>query len=288
MVTTTAWISKQNNPLVQSGFATIDSGATATLAIPCGGRGLVRLGIPSTFTGTALTFTVQPFPPANPASPTIAPPFRTLKDGAGNTVSKVIGANQVVEVPELSGVYAFTIVSNATEEQADAIEVQMVGETPFPFDASAAASAAAAAFPSAFPRTAPYTKANLTAATAWTTGNSPQTLFTVTGNVLMQVYAVVTTGITSTGATGTLSVGVTGNTACLLPLTTMDGSNFPTGAVWTDSSPTLKAESLGDAYASVLVANTNVIVTIATNSVTAGGIIVYCRWVPISAGATVA
>jgi hypothetical protein len=144
--------------------------------------------------------------------------------------------------------------------------------------------------PSALSQLTTYTQAVLTTATptAWTTGNSPITLFTVTGTVLMQVFAVITTAITSTGATGTISIGVSGATAALLPLTVADGSNFPTGAVWTDASPTLKAESLGDAYSAVLEASSNVIATIATNSLTAGGIIVYCRWVPISAGATVA
>ncbi len=87
--------------------------------------------------------------------------------------------------------------------------------------------------------------------------------------------------------TGTVAVGVTGNTACLLPQTTMDGTNFPLGSVWVDSSPTLKAESLQDAYASVAVNSTNIIGTIATNSATAGGIVIVCRWVPLTAGATV-
>lgn len=139
-----------------------------------------------------------------------------------------------------------------------------------------------AQFPAAFSRVAVFTKADITAgAASWTTGHSPISLFTVTGQVLCQVYAVITTGFTSTGTNGTVAIGVSGNTASLLPQTTADGTNFPTGAVWTDSSPTLKAESLGDAYAAVLV-NSNIIGTIATNSMTAGGIVIFCRWVPIS------
>lgn len=143
--------------------------------------------------------------------------------------------------------------------------------------------------PSALSRLATYTQAALQTATptAWTTGNSPVTLFTVTGKVLMQVMAVVTTALTSTGANGTVSIGVAGATAALLPLTVVDGTNFPLGAVWTDASPTLKAESLGDAYSAVFEADANVIATIATNSITAGGLIIYCRWIPLSPGASV-
>lgn len=286
MATTTAWIPKQTKTASASaGIATIDSGETATLPIPIGGLAVVRIGIPSTFTGTAITFTVQPYRPDDATAPTLSPPFRVLKDGVGNTVTKTVSTNTVFEVPELSGAYAFTIVSNASEGQSDAIEVSMFGANPSPFDASAVAGP----FPSAFTRLATYTKAAIASAPgAWTTGNSPLTLFTVTGLVLCQVVGAITTGFTSTGATGTVAVGVTGNTAVLLPQTTADGSNFPTGAAWVDSSPTVKAESLQDATAAVLVYNTNIIGTIATNSMTAGGVILVCRWVPMSLGASVA
>ncbi len=135
--------------------------------------------------------------------------------------------------------------------------------------------------PSALSRLATYTQPTLQSATpvAWTTGNSPVTLFTVTGKVLLQLMAVVTNGL--------VEVGVAGATAAMLPQVVVNGTNFPTGAVWTDSSPTLKAESLGDAYSAVFEADANVIATIATNSVTAGGLIIYCRWIPLSPGATV-
>lgn len=116
----------------RSGYATIDINETATLAIPCHGRALVRLGFPSTFTGTTVTFTVQAFPPADPAAPTIAPVFRPLYDDAGNLVTVTATDNSSVEVPELSGCYAFTIVSGSSEAAARSIEVQMVGEPSTP------------------------------------------------------------------------------------------------------------------------------------------------------------
>ncbi len=141
--------------------------------------------------------------------------------------------------------------------------------------------------PSALSQLSTYTQAVMTTATptAWNVGTV--NLFTVTGKVLVQIMAVVTTAITSTGATGTLEVGVAGATASMLPQAVVNGSNFVLGAVWTDTTPTLKAESLGDAFSAVFEADANIIATVATNNVMAGGIIFYCRWVPLSAGATV-
>lgn len=263
--------------------ATIAASETTSDEIVLGGRAVVNIHLP-TVDAAYFTYLVK----INPGDTAVQ-----LVDTTGTAISYPRGSSSTTTGTKsyteaaLGGIYSVQLVSSASQSSTRTIGISARGQDPVPFDVTDAAAAIATLFPSAFTRVATYTKANLTAATAWTIGNSPQTLFTVTGQVLMQVMAVVTTGITSTGATGTLAVGVTGNTACLLPLTVMDGTNFPTGAVWTDATPTLKAESLGDAYAAVLVANTNVIVTIATNSVTAGGIIVYCRWIPISPGATV-
>lgn len=126
------------------------------------------------------------------------------------------------------------------------------------------------------------------AGTALTTGASPVTLFTVTGTVLVRIWAFVTTGLTSTGGTGTLAIGVTGNTAACIAATTMDGTNFPTGSVWAgDTSPTVKGEALSGGSLNGVLAASSIICTIATNSGTAGSITFFCEWRPVSAGATV-
>jgi len=124
------------------------------------------------------------------------------------------------------------------------------------------------------------TKVITAAATSLTTGLSPVTLFTVQGLVLARVFAAVPTAITSTGGTGTIAVGVTGNTGALLAATTADGTNFPTGSVWAgDTSPTVKAEVFSAAALNwAPVYNTNIIATIATNSMTAGAITFYCEY----------
>ena len=133
-----------------------------------------------------------------------------------------------------------------------------------------------------------FTKADVTAVTAWSTANSPITLFTVTGTVLARIYGITVTALTSTGSTGTLAVGVTGTTTAFLGTTTADGTNFATGSVWLDTSPTIRTEALVAANLTTMLLNgANVILTIATNNMTAGAMTLYCDWAPVSAGATV-
>lgn len=131
-----------------------------------------------------------------------------------------------------------------------------------------------------------FTKADVTAATAWTTANSPVTIFTVTGTVLMQVWGEVTTGITSTSSTGTLALGTTDNASVFIGATTANGTNFATGDVWTTTT-TAKSGALPGTGNWFVVRSDNVTVTIATNNMTAGAVNIYCRWIPITAGATV-
>ena len=85
-----------------AGQATIESGETATEAIPCGGRSVVRLGVPTIDTGT-LTFTVVPYKGAT---------ARALEDTAGNAVAVASSTGGFsVTIPELSGCYSFTIIA---------------------------------------------------------------------------------------------------------------------------------------------------------------------------------
>lgn len=128
------------------------------------------------------------------------------------------------------------------------------------------------------------------AATSFTTAASPVTLFTVDGDVLCRVFATVQTGLTSTSSTGTLAIGVTGATGGLLAATTMDGTNFPTGAAWAgDTSPTLKAEVLSNSALNwvLLASGADIIATVATNNATAGAITFYCMYIPLSRDAKI-
>lgn len=133
-----------------------------------------------------------------------------------------------------------------------------------------------------------FAKADVTAVTAWTTANSPVTIATVTGVVLCRVMGHVTTAITSTGATGTLALGVSSNTTLWIAATTANGTNFGTNDVWVGPTTTSKGNLLNNTSGWALVSNDTIKVTIATNNMTAGGMTLYVEWYPISSGATVA
>ena len=126
---------------------------------------------------------------------------------------------------------------------------------------------------------------SIPAVSVLTTGASPYSLFTVTGVVIANVWAVSGAALASTSSTGTLAVGVSGNTACYLAQATINGTNFPAAnTVWAgDSSPTLLGEVISaGALTGVLQGPTPIIATIATNSLTTGSITFYCFYYPIS------
>jgi hypothetical protein len=135
-----------------------------------------------------------------------------------------------------------------------------------------------------------FAKKTISAAgSSLTTGASPVSFFTVTGDVLVRVYATVGTALASTLNNGTLALGVSGNTGACIAATTADGTNFAAGTVWAgDTSPAVKGEALSaGALNGVLIKDEDIICTVATNSMTAGTMEIYCEWIPLSAGASV-
>ena len=140
------------------------------------------------------------------------------------------------------------------------------------------------------PRIVSHAKANVTGGTAWTTANSPVAVFSVTGAVLARCWGVVSTAMTSTGATGTIALGVSNNTGIFIAATTIDGTNAAvTGQVWVDSTPVTFGESLPLTGNWVAIGGGfDIFVTIATNNMSAGGMTVYCQFLPTVASASVA
>lgn len=110
------------------------------------------------------------------------------------------------------------------------------------------------------------------------TGN-PATLFTVTGDVLVQVFAVCGTGLNG-GGTATIEVGIAGNTAALIAQTAAD--DIDTNEVWVDASPGT-AQAIPSAQ--ILTNGTDIIQTIGTANVTAGVLTYYALWAPLSSSA---
>ena len=78
----------------------------------------------------------------------------------------------------------------------------------------------------------------------------PLTLFTVTGDVLVGIYGVCTTLLA--GATATLSVGVAGNTAGLIALTT--ATDIDANEIWLDTTPSVGLDT-SDALTYFIVVN---------------------------------
>lgn len=106
------------------------------------------------------------------------------------------------------------------------------------------------------------------------------TLFTVTGDVLVSVFAVCSESLA--GASATIEVGISGNTAALVAQTT--ATNINAGEVWVDTSPATVESVPAD---KILTNGTDIIETVGTADITDGTLTYYCMWVPLTTGATV-
>lgn len=116
------------------------------------------------------------------------------------------------------------------------------------------------------------------AATTGAIGITP--LFTVTGTVAIQVFAVA--GAVDLTGSGTLEVGISGNTAAIIAQTA--ATAIDAGEIWYGLNP----PTVGVMPNQLIVASTNIIQTIATDTVTAGTLTFYCLWYPISQDGNVA
>ena len=104
----------------------------------------------------------------------------------------------------------------------------------------------------------------------------PTTLFTVTGDVLVRIFGVCTVALA--GASATIEVGVTGNTAGLLALTT--GTDIDANDIWFAAAPAdIGVTALSDVATPILIVNSlNIIETLKTANLTGGDIYYVCIW----------
>lgn len=120
-----------------------------------------------------------------------------------------------------------------------------------------------------------------TFAAATTGAVGAHTLFTVTGSVLANVWGECSTDVTGSG---TGEVGVTGNTAVFIAQTT--GTAIDAGEVWQNATPTVGVgAALGNAKP--VTNGLDILLTIATDTFTAGVITFYCLWRPVSSGSKI-
>lgn len=112
---------------------------------------------------------------------------------------------------------------------------------------------------------------------------NPATLFTVTGDVMLSIFAVCNTSLT--GDTATIEVGVTGNTAALIAQTT--ATDIDDGDIWVDATPGVGVEALPSGSVFIVNDGADIIQTAATANITAGALEYYCLWRPLSSNGNV-
>jgi len=109
----------------------------------------------------------------------------------------------------------------------------------------------------------------------------PATLFTVTGQVFMKLFAVCEVALE--GASATIAVGTALSSAGLIASTT--AANIIANEIWHDATPDASIEL--SSVATEKIVNQNVIQTVGTANITAGRLKYFCLWKPISADGNV-
>lgn len=104
------------------------------------------------------------------------------------------------------------------------------------------------------------------------------TLFTVTGTVALNVFAICTSDLTGSG---TIEVGVAGSTAALC--NQQSATAIDNHEVWHNSSLAIAANVAGHLHP----VDQSVIQTIGSNTVTGGVLTYYCNWYPLTEGSMV-
>ena len=107
------------------------------------------------------------------------------------------------------------------------------------------------------------------------------TIYTVTGDVQMQVFGLCQVTLTSAGAP-TIELGIAGNTAALIAQTA--GLDLDQYETWQDNAPEANPGDVSTAHGSwFAIANgADVIMTIGTADLTAGDIDFHAFWRPLS------
>lgn len=103
-------------------------------------------------------------------------------------------------------------------------------------------------------------------------------LFTVTGDVIVQLVSVCTTNVASVAA-GNVEVGTSGDTDAILPTTL--GTDLDAREIWHDSEPVSEIEPL-DSMRQYIITDGNDIVMTLSAQIDSGALTFYCYWNPLS------
>ena len=107
-------------------------------------------------------------------------------------------------------------------------------------------------------------------------------LYTVTGDVLVNIFATCSSDLISAGS-GTVEAGLVGNTAGLIAQ--VAATAIDNNEVWTDATPTT-IEALATSPR-IIAGGQDIMVTVATGDVTGGVLNFYCLYRPLSTGASI-
>jgi len=111
------------------------------------------------------------------------------------------------------------------------------------------------------------------------------TIFTVTGDVMVQVYGLCQVLMNSGGA-ATIELGIAGNTAALIAQTT--ATDLDQYESWQDATPEANPGPVPlDARGFVIANGADIIFTVGAADLTAGDIDFICRWWPITTNGNV-
>lgn len=106
----------------------------------------------------------------------------------------------------------------------------------------------------------------------------PFTVFTITGTIKLKLYAVCTTILA--GASATLELGVSGNTAKLIAQTT--ATDIDANEIWHDATPDSAVELSSVSVENIIANGLDVIGTVGTANITSGVIKFVALWKPVS------
>lgn len=118
----------------------------------------------------------------------------------------------------------------------------------------------------------------ITYAAATTGAVGASTLFTVTGCVIVRLFGVCGSTLTS-GGTPTLEVGRTGATSRLLAQIA-NATDLATNEIYVDATPTTQIESMPSRF--IIGNGQDIIQTIGSATITGGSLTYYCIWTPVS------
>ena len=111
------------------------------------------------------------------------------------------------------------------------------------------------------------------------------TIFTVTGDVCVQVFGLCQVLLDSGGA-ATIELGIAGNTAALIAQTT--ATDLDAYETWQDATPEANPGAVSlDSRGFVVANGADIILTIGAADLTAGDVDFICRWWPISTNGNV-